>query len=420
MHRLIHRFRPLYSQQSFRVLFLLNVLLGFAYSFVAPFMLMFGTIEMGMGKMRFGLFMTLTATAGIVIGTILARYSDTHFSRRSMLLWGSVSGVAGYVGYAYCRSFVPLVVIGTLVLGLSMITFSQLFAYAREQLEGADIESSQRVLYMNAFRMFFALSWTVGPMIASWIMLQFSYRGLFLCAAATFAMFGLVVAKYVPAARPPSAHQAAQASQSLFRILRRVHLMAHLGAIALIFAAITMNMVNLPLMILETLHGTKVDVGIVYSVAPVFELPFMLYFGWLATKRESAGILRAGMMIALVYYLCLLLVAHPWQIYFCQVLSAAMTAVVSGIAITYFQGHLPHHPGTATNLYANAQRIGSTAAISFSGRSRSTWATVSCSESAPCLLCWAWGSCMCPSKVWNCVLTRRSSLPQSSTCRKAE
>ena len=67
------------------------------------------------------------------------------------------------------------------------------------------------------------------------------------------------------------------------------------------------------------------------------------------------------MMIALVYYLCLLLVAHPWQIYFCQVLSAAMTAVVSGIAITYFQGHLPHHPGTATNLYANAQRIGSTA-----------------------------------------------------------
>jgi SET family sugar efflux transporter-like MFS transporter len=31
------------------------------------------------------------------------------------------------------------------------------------------------------------------------------------------------------------------------------------------------------------------------------------------------------------------------------------------VAITYFQGHLPRHPGTATNLYSNAQRIGSTA-----------------------------------------------------------
>ncbi len=122
-----------------------------------------------------------------------------------------------------------------------------------------------------------------------------------------------------------------------------------------------MSMVNLPLLILETLRGTKLDVGITYSVAPVFELPFMLYFGWLATRRESVGIVRAGMVIAAVYFVALLFVTHPWQIYFCQILSAAMTAIISGIAITYFQGHLPHHPGTATNLYSNALRIGSTA-----------------------------------------------------------
>jgi SET family sugar efflux transporter-like MFS transporter len=108
------------------------------------------------------------------------------------------------------------------------------------------------------------------------------------------------------------------------------------------------------------LRGTQLNVGITYSVAPVFELPFMLYFGWLATRRDSAGILRIGMLIATVYYVFLVFVAHPWQIYLCQILSAATTAVVSGIAITYFQSHLPHHPGTATNLYANAQRIGST------------------------------------------------------------
>ena len=122
-----------------------------------------------------------------------------------------------------------------------------------------------------------------------------------------------------------------------------------------------MTMVSLPLLILETLRGTKLDVGITYSVAPVFEVPCMLYFGWLATRRETAGILRLGMLIAVVYYAALTFVVHPWQIYPCQVLSAAMTAVVSGVAITYFQNHLPHHPGTATNLYANAQRVGSTA-----------------------------------------------------------
>jgi SET family sugar efflux transporter-like MFS transporter len=360
MHRILHRCRPLYTHPSFRALFVLNLLLGFAYSFVAPFMSMFGTIEVGMSKMRFGVFMTLTAVAGILMGTTLARYSDTHYSRRSMLLWGSISGFFGYVGYAYCRSFVPLVLIGTLVLGLSTITFSQLFAHARELLEASEIARSQRVFYMNVFRMFFALSWTVGPMIAAWVMLRFAYRGLFLCAASNFALFALAVAKYVPAAPPPFARQASQSSRVLLDVLTRVDLMAHLGAIMLICAATTMSMVNLPLLILETLRGTKANVGIAYSVAPVFELPFMLFFGWLAIKREAAGILRAGMLIGAVYFVSLAFVAHPWQVYFCQILAAATTAVVSGIAITYFQSHLPHHPGTATNLYSNAQRVGST------------------------------------------------------------
>lgn len=360
MRRLVERCRPHYAEPGFRALFVLNVLLGMAYSFVAPFMSMFGTLEAGMSKMRFGVFMTLTAAAGVLIGTTLAKYSDTHFSRRSMLLWGSVSGVLGYLGYAYCRSFVPLVLIGTLVLGLSTITFSQLFAHAREVLEAVEIRRADRAFYMNTFRMFFALSWTVGPMIAAWVMLRFSYRGLFFCAAGNFALFGLAVARYVPSAPPPFARAAAQSGETLWRILCRVDLTAHLAAIGVICAATTMGMVNLPLLILETLRGTQSNVGITYSVAPVFELPFMLFFGWLATRRESAGILRLGMAIAAVYFAALAFVAHPWQVYCCQVLSAAMTAVVSGVAITYFQSHLPRHPGTATNLYSNAQRLGST------------------------------------------------------------
>ncbi|MFO1476560.1 MAG: sugar efflux transporter [Verrucomicrobiota bacterium] len=373
MHSLLLRCRPLWTHPGFRVLFVLNVLLGFAYSFVAPFMSMFGTIEVGMSKMRFGVFMTLTAASGIVIGTTLARYSDTHYSRRSMLLWGSVSGFLGYLGYAWCRSFVPLVLIGTLVLGLSTITFSQIFAHARELLAGTDIAAEERVFYMNVFRMFFALSWTVGPTLASWIMVPFSYRGLFLCAAANFALFAWVVYRHVPAAPPPFAHQASRNSESIWKIVCRLDLLAHLGAIALIYAAATISMVNLPLLILQTLGGTQVNVGIAYSVAPVFELPFMVGFGWLATRRDNAGILRAGMFIAAVYYACLMCTGRPWQVYLCQILSAAVTAVISGIAITYFQGHLPHHPGTATNLYANAQRIGSTAGYFVFGWIAGAW-----------------------------------------------
>jgi SET family sugar efflux transporter-like MFS transporter len=359
MRRLANRLRPLYSNFAFRRLFVLNVLLGFSSSFVMPFMSMFGTIEAKMSLLGFGTFMTLNALGGIVIATTLAHYSDLHFTRRSMLLLGSVAGALGYTGYAYFRSFVPLVLVGTLVLGVSSITFSQLFAYARELLLRSDIPPSQGAFYINVFRMFIALAWTVGPAIAAYIMVHFSYRGLFLSAAADFALFAVVVWSSVPASRtafPPRSPQ----SHSVLKLLARGDLLAHFAAFVLVTASTTISMMNLPLLILNVLHGNAANVGIAYSVAPIFELPFMLYFGWLATKYPAERIIRAGMLFSMTYYLSLVCATAPWHVYPCQALSAAATAIISGVAITYFQSHLPHHPATATNLYSNAQRIGST------------------------------------------------------------
>jgi SET family sugar efflux transporter-like MFS transporter len=113
--------------------------------------------------------------------------------------------------------------------------------------------------------------------------------------------------------------------------------------------------------VLNVLGGTGRQVGIIYSVAPAFEIPFMLYFGLLATKGGQARLIRFSVVLAVVYYVLLTLVRAPWQIYPLQILSAAITAVVGGIAITFFQNFLPEQPGTATNLYSIAGRIGSIA-----------------------------------------------------------
>ncbi|MDP9037458.1 MAG: sugar efflux transporter [Myxococcota bacterium] len=361
MRSLLDRLRPLYRHASFRRLFVLNALLGLSTSFVLPFMSMFGTLEARMTLFEFGTFMTINAASAIVLASVLAHGSDLYFSRRGMLLLGSLSGAAGYLGYAYFRSFVPLVLVGSVALGVSSITFSQLFAYARELLSRSDVDPAQSAFYINVFRMFIALSWTIGPAIASWIVLRYSYRGLFMAASADLCLFAWVVWRGVPPeagrSRPPSA----SASQSLLRLLGRSDLVAHFAAFVLITAAITVSMMNLPLLIVKTLHGTASDVGLAFSVAPVFELPFMLYFGWLASKYSPAKIIRLGMIISMAYYASLAFVGTPWQVDLCQALSAAATAIVSGVAITYFQNHLPNHPATATNLYASAQRIGATA-----------------------------------------------------------
>jgi SET family sugar efflux transporter-like MFS transporter len=361
MRHVLDRLRPLYSRASFRRLFVLNIVYGLSSSFVMPFMSMFGTLEVHMSLFAFGTFMTINAVSGLVIATTLAHYSDVYFSRRTMLLLGGVAGALGYFGYAYLRSFVPLLFVGSLVLGVSSITFSQLFAYARELLLEADVAPDQGAFYINVFRMFVALSWTVGPAIAAWIMLRFSFRGLFLCASADLLVFTSLVWFGVPLAPPRVRTVGRPRMPSLFRTLGRSDVAAHFAAFVLVTASVTIGMMNLPLLILHTLRGTEANVGTAYSVAPVFELPFMLYFGWLATRFPPARIIRVGMVISLAYYASLTLVTAPWHVYLCQGLSAAATSVIAGVAITYFQAHLPRHPGTATNLYSNAQRIGSTA-----------------------------------------------------------
>ena len=359
MRKLLLRCRPLYEQREFRMLFILNVVMGLGHSFVGPFMSVFGTKEAHMNPVLFGTFMTLMAIGGIVIATILAHYSDTRYSRRSMMLLGGVAGIVGYVGFAFFRSFCPLTLIGVFVLGVSSITFSQSFAYAREAIARAAIPDSQSVFYMNAFRMAYALAWTVGPAISSWIMVVYSFRHVFLAAAGCFALFVILVMRTVPETAAATA-RANSEGQSFFRLLGRADVLAHFLAFVLIFTSQTIGMMNLPLMVLDVLGGTKAQIGNIYCIAPVFELPFMLYFGLLATKHDSSAIIRWGIVIAIVYYGLLLLVQAPWHIYPLQILSAALTAVVSGVAISYFQSYMPEYPGTATNLYMNAFRIGST------------------------------------------------------------
>ncbi|AOS46216.1 Sugar efflux transporter A [Lacunisphaera limnophila] len=358
MKALLAPWRRLLGHREFGIMALSNLVLGMAYSFVAPFYSMFGTLEVGMTNWVFGVFMTVTSLSGIVITTFLSRWSDTRISRRAILLLACVCGVAGYAGYAYVRDVIWLTVIGSLALGVSSITFAQLFAYQREFLTRHGVPDAEAPLYMNIFRLLFSLAWTIGPAIAAWVMIKYSYEGIFLTCAAMFGLLFVIVWRYIPA-RPPTA--AAMANKvPLSQVLRRPYLLCYFAAFVLVFICVTMGMMNLPLLILQTLGGTAEQVGIAFSVAPVFELPLMFWFGLLASRSHPGRLIRIGMIIAVAYYALLFFVTQPWHIYPLQILSAAMIAVVSGIAITFFQSYIPDQPGTATNLYTTANRIGST------------------------------------------------------------
>jgi len=359
MSRLSRTLHALGTTPGLSVVLFLSILLGLAYSFVVPFISMFGTREVGMTHFGFGVFMTVSSVSGIVISTYLARRSDTRWSRKNVLLLGGACGALGYLGYAFVRNPLALTAIGSLALGVASITFGQVFAYARDTLEHSSIERHEIPFYMNFIRLFFALSWTVGPAIAAYLMTHYSYRVTFSAAAFTYFLFSVLVALFVPWRPPSEASRMAALALPLSVAFKNRLPLAHFLAFCLYFCCATMGMMNLPLLILAELHGLERDVGIAYSLAPIFELPLMLYVGVLATRVPHEKIIRGALALGVLYYAGLCLARAPLHVFFLQALSAAIVAVMSGVAITFFQNYLPNQAGTATNLYSTASRIGS-------------------------------------------------------------
>lgn len=336
----------------------LSLLLGLAYSFVLPFMSLFGTREVGMSPLVFGVFMMVTSLSSVVLSTWLARYSDTILSRRKVLLLGGVTGAIGYVGYAYSRDVLWLTGFGVVFLGLSSVTFGQVFALARDTLEQGGIEASKIPFYMNVVRLFFALAWTVGPALGS-ALVAHSFKAAFLTAASVFVAFTLLVLLSVPEVPPSEKSRRAADALPLRVAFKNPALLAHFVAFVLFFGCSTMGMMNLPLLLMNELRGHEREVGIAYAVAPVFELPFMVYFGALATRVRHERLVLGAMLLAAAYYTGLSLSQAPQHVFVLQIASAAIVAVMSGVAITFFQSFLPDQAGTATNLYSSSSRVGS-------------------------------------------------------------
>lgn len=331
--------------------------LGLGSSFVSPFLSLWGTQEIGMRPVVFGLFMTVTSLSAIIVATTLARWSDTHVPRKVMLLLGGTGGVLGYTGYALVRDPRVLVGIGVTLLALAAVCFSQLFAHTRERFLTTDIPGVPPAFLTSVVRVCFSLAWTAGPTVGAWMLVQFGFRGLFLGAAALFTLFLAGVLCFVPFT--PRARPAANlVHEPVWRVLTRGDIFAVFAAFLLIFAAHTINMMNLPLVITTLLGGTGRDVGIAFGVGPLAEIPLMLWFGLLAARGHQLALIRFAAFVTVIYFLLPILARQPWHVFPIQILHGLSFAIISNVAILFFQDLVPGQPGLATTIFTNAANLG--------------------------------------------------------------
>ncbi|PTY02857.1 MFS transporter [Opitutaceae bacterium EW11] len=366
MHPWLVSSRNLLRRRHFVGLLFATAALGLAFSFVSPFLSMWGTGEIGLTPVWFSAFMTVVTLSAIAVSTVLARWSDSHTSRRTMLLAGSAAGVLGYAGYALLRNPVALVFWGLTFVALSSVCFSQLFAHVREEFS-SEGESGDATIVMSIVRVCFSVAWTFGPAVAATTLAHLGFRGLFFGAAGLYLAFFVGVARFVPH-HPPQPGLESHGREPIWRVLSRRDLLACFLAFALVFAAHALNMMNLPLLITRQLGGTPGDLGVAFIIGPIAEIPLMLWFGQLAATGGRLRLIRFGVVATALYFVGLSCAREPWHIFPIQILSGVSFAILTNVAISFFQDLLPGQAGLATTVYSNAGNAGNLAGyFSFGG-----------------------------------------------------
>lgn len=357
MSRLLLATRSILRQPGFPGLLLTCFVLGLAHSFVLPYLSLWGEQDIGMDKLQYGLFMTVTTLAGVVLNTVFARWSDTWLTRRTVLLFGAAGGAFGHLGYAFLQNHALLYLVGTFAVGLSTVNFSQLFAHVREELQRPGYDPRLVPFLMSVLRVCFSFAWIGGPAVAGTIMGAFDIRGVFTSAAIIYVVFiaGILLfvrrRERVPVAR-------AEASTPLREILTKPDILVYFVGFIFVFTTHTLAWTNVPLLFTHELGGRESHVAYVFGVAPAIELPLMLWFGKLAGNGRQRGLIQFGVAVNALYFIALYLAQEPWQVFPIQILSAVAVAITTNITITFFQDLLPGHAGVATSLYGNAYSLG--------------------------------------------------------------
>ncbi|WP_221032126.1 MFS transporter [Actomonas aquatica] len=338
-----------------------TVLLGLGYSFVYPFLSLWGTQHIGLSPVQFSVFMTVVMGAAMIWNLTVGHLSDLRGTRRGWLLLGAASGMLGYLGYAFIEHPLALTAIGSLVIGAAAISFPQLFAYVREwslARVAAGTSSRPAHITMSQVRVCFSLAWTVGPATAAAVVARFDYRGLFLAAAALYALFLLGIARYVAVAPHSSTDAASTPRASLREALLQRDLLLGFVALAFNFAAHALNLLNLPLLINGELGGSTRDLGIALAIGPIVELPLMLWFGRCASRRGRHWLMILGLLGTVLYFAGLSLATTPWHVFLVQPFSGLSFAILTNVAIVYFQDLRPGQAGLTTSVFSNSANAG--------------------------------------------------------------
>jgi MFS transporter, SET family, sugar efflux transporter len=338
---------------------------GLSTAIVMPFLALFLSDEVAAGPIRVTVFLVVSPLASVVMAWLIGRLSDRHPIRRALLIGASIAGVVGCALTAFVRDYYVLLGLTVTATALAASLFPQSFAYARQVLQRDD--PARAAMGISTLRTVFSLAWVAGPPLAAVILEAGGFGYLYALAAVMYAVAALVAIRWMVEIKEP------ETSAGPDEPLARRPWMAWLATVAFVLmqTPLVLAVQALPLFLSRELDTGAGAAGLILGLCAALEIPLMLGFGWLSTRRSLRGLILFGGACGVAYYTLAAVSNSVWVLVAGQLLNATFIAGISGLGISYLQDMLPREPGRATTLFTNTFPIGAMLAGPLFGISQS-------------------------------------------------
>ncbi|WP_227872389.1 sugar efflux transporter [Paenibacillus albus] len=336
-------------------LFVICVLfVGFGISITMPYLALYCTEKLGMSAGSFGLFTAVSSLSGVFANSFIGKHSDRNLDRKFIIVAATVSSATAYASYVVFDNYIILLIIVSFFSGLGAAAMPQIYAYAQESANESN--SNDKTFAMSTLRSLVSLGFLVGPLVGTILLGLVGYKGLFLGTSTIFLIIASLVLLYLPRKRTTRKKGAGSAAAA--NSFNRRKIWYPFLAFVLLFAVNAINGIITPLFMVNELHGTHTDVGLVVSICAGLEIPIMFALGAVGRKLSNHTLMISACFIAFLYNIVLSFSTESWQILGAQLLQAVFVAIVMGNGLSYFTELLPNSPGMSSSIYYNGSIIG--------------------------------------------------------------
>jgi len=328
---------------------------GLQLAFLSPALALILVNLYGATTAEVGWVLSIYNASGFVASLVLPAYADRKGEYlRLMLVCGGLTALLAAV--LAMATTLPVAAIALVVIGgPAGVGSSMLFAHLRHSgARTADIVNTRAIV---------SVAWVAGPPLATFIIGWYGDRAILLAIAAVAVFNMITTAAMMAQRRAQRAAEAAGSARAASSAVEDESPVGRLGVGLIMGAFILLQAANATAMTMMTVYVTQtleLDVlwaGIALGVAAAIEVPALLLMGRLSARFSHLGLIAAGCLSGIAYYLGLALVSGPVLLIALQLLNALAFAAIAGIGLPLFQQMIPR-PGLATGLYLNTRRLG--------------------------------------------------------------